>query len=70
MRWVQRLLDPLLVRLEADHLLRDPLDHITREPFVVERWSAAASVTLNAALLAGNQSAWLEFDGLGYGSLS
>ncbi len=30
-------LDPLLVRLEADHLLRDPLDHIRREPFTVER---------------------------------
>ena len=36
-RWLQRLLDPLLVRLEADHLLRDPLDHITNGPFVVER---------------------------------
>ena len=36
-RWVQRLLDPVLVRLEADHLLRDPLDHIRREPFTVER---------------------------------
>jgi SAM-dependent methyltransferase len=36
-RWVQRLLDPLLVRLEADHQLRDPLDHKTREPFIVER---------------------------------
>jgi len=36
-RLVQRLLDPLLVRLEADHLLRDPLDHIQREPFVIER---------------------------------
>jgi ubiquinone/menaquinone biosynthesis C-methylase UbiE len=36
-RWVQRLLDPVLVRLEADHLLRDPVDHITHEPFVVER---------------------------------
>jgi ubiquinone/menaquinone biosynthesis C-methylase UbiE len=36
-RWVQRLLDPLLVRLEADHLLRDPLDHIKQEPFVIER---------------------------------
>jgi ubiquinone/menaquinone biosynthesis C-methylase UbiE len=34
---VQRLLDPLLVRLEADHLLRDPLDHIERGPFTVER---------------------------------
>jgi hypothetical protein len=36
-RWVQRLLDPVLVRLEADHLLRDPLDHIEREPFEIER---------------------------------
>ena len=36
-RWVQRLLDPLLVRLEADHLLRDPIDHIKQEPFVIER---------------------------------
>jgi ubiquinone/menaquinone biosynthesis C-methylase UbiE len=36
-RLVQRLLDPLLVRLEADHLLRDPLDHIGRGPFTVER---------------------------------
>jgi SAM-dependent methyltransferase len=36
-RWVQRLLDPGLVRLEADHLLRDLLDHIERDPFVIER---------------------------------
>jgi hypothetical protein len=36
-RWIQRLLDPLLVRLEADHLLRDPLDHVQREPFTIER---------------------------------
>ncbi len=36
-RWVQQVLDPLLVRLEADHLLRDPIDHIERESFTVER---------------------------------
>ncbi len=36
-RLVQRLLDPLLVRLEADHLLRDPIDHIKQGPFVIER---------------------------------
>jgi ubiquinone/menaquinone biosynthesis C-methylase UbiE len=36
-RLVQRLLDPLLVRLEADHLLPDPLDHNERGPFTVER---------------------------------
>jgi len=35
--WVQQLLDPLMVRLEADHLLRDPLDYIERESFSVER---------------------------------
>jgi hypothetical protein len=34
---VKRLLDPLLVRLEADHLLRDPLDHLQVEPVAVER---------------------------------
>jgi ubiquinone/menaquinone biosynthesis C-methylase UbiE len=26
-RWLQRLFDPLMVRLAGDHLLRDPLDH-------------------------------------------
>jgi ubiquinone/menaquinone biosynthesis C-methylase UbiE len=36
-RWVQRLLEPLMVRFEADHLLRDPIDHIEREPFAVEQ---------------------------------
>jgi ubiquinone/menaquinone biosynthesis C-methylase UbiE len=36
-RWVQQLLDPLLVRREADHQLRDPIDHIDQEPFVIER---------------------------------
>ena len=36
-RWVQQLLDPLLVRLEADHLLRDPIDHLDQGPFVIER---------------------------------
>jgi ubiquinone/menaquinone biosynthesis C-methylase UbiE len=36
-RWVQRLLDPLMVRLEADHLLRDPVDHLQHERVVLER---------------------------------
>ncbi len=35
--WLQRLLDPLMARLEADHLLRDPIDHVERAPFTVER---------------------------------
>jgi ubiquinone/menaquinone biosynthesis C-methylase UbiE len=36
-RAVQRLLDPLMVRFEGDHLLRDPLDHLEAEGFAVER---------------------------------
>src|SRR6266542_2608495 len=33
----QRLLDPLAVRFEADHLLREPLAHLQAEGFDVER---------------------------------
>ena len=36
-RAVQRVLEPLAVRFEADHLLRDPLDHLEVEGFAVER---------------------------------
>lgn len=32
----QRFLDPLFVRLQADHLLREPLDDVEAEGFVVE----------------------------------
>jgi hypothetical protein len=35
-RTVQRLLDPLFVRFEADHLMREPLDHVNEEGFEVE----------------------------------
>jgi ubiquinone/menaquinone biosynthesis C-methylase UbiE len=34
----QRLLDPLAVRFEADHLLREPLEHLRAERFEVERF--------------------------------
>jgi ubiquinone/menaquinone biosynthesis C-methylase UbiE len=37
LRVIQRLLDPLFVRCYGDHLLRDPLDRLTAEGFVVER---------------------------------
>jgi len=37
-RSVQRLLDPLTVRFEGDHLLREPLDHLKSEAFEVERF--------------------------------
>ncbi len=36
-RAIQRLLDPLFVRLEGDHLLRDPLTHLPASGFVVEQ---------------------------------
>jgi ubiquinone/menaquinone biosynthesis C-methylase UbiE len=35
-RAVQRLLEPLSVRFEADHLLRDPLDYLANEGFEIE----------------------------------
>jgi hypothetical protein len=35
-RAIQRLLDPLAVRLEADHLVREPLDHLEAEGFEVD----------------------------------
>jgi ubiquinone/menaquinone biosynthesis C-methylase UbiE len=36
-RSIERLLDPLSVRFQADHLLRDPLDYLAAEGFDVER---------------------------------
>jgi ubiquinone/menaquinone biosynthesis C-methylase UbiE len=36
-RAVQRLLEPLSVRFEADHLVREPLDYLAAEGFAIER---------------------------------
>jgi ubiquinone/menaquinone biosynthesis C-methylase UbiE len=36
-RGVQRLLDPLFVRFEGDHIAREPLEHLRAEGFEVER---------------------------------
>lgn len=36
-RWLQRLVDPVFVRTEADHQLRDPMDHLRDLPVVVEQ---------------------------------
>jgi ubiquinone/menaquinone biosynthesis C-methylase UbiE len=36
-RLVERLLEPLLLWLEGDHLLREPVDHLVAEGFEVER---------------------------------
>jgi hypothetical protein len=35
-RAAQRALDPLAVRFAADHLLRDPLDHLASVGFEIE----------------------------------
>jgi ubiquinone/menaquinone biosynthesis C-methylase UbiE len=35
-RAIQRILDPLIVRFQADHLLREPLRHVEAEGFEVE----------------------------------
>jgi ubiquinone/menaquinone biosynthesis C-methylase UbiE len=35
-RLVQRMLEPLTIRFEADHLTREPLDHLVAEGFEVE----------------------------------
>ncbi len=36
-RAVQRVLNPIFVRCYGDHLLREPLDHLTAAGFVVEQ---------------------------------
>jgi hypothetical protein len=36
-RVAERLLEPLMLRFEADHLLREPLEHLRAEGFEVER---------------------------------
>jgi ubiquinone/menaquinone biosynthesis C-methylase UbiE len=36
-RLAQRLLDPLTVRFEGDHLLREPLDHLHAEGFEIQQ---------------------------------
>lgn len=49
-RAVQRLLDPLSVRFEADHLVREPLDYLAAEGFEIEavqrlKWGIVERVT-------------------------
>lgn len=36
-RWGQRALNPLAVRFQADHLLREPLEYLDHHGFSVER---------------------------------
>mgnify|MGYP001334079354 CR=1 FL=1 len=36
-RWGQRLLEPLMLRFEHDHLMREPLDHLKAEGFEIKR---------------------------------
>lgn len=58
-RAVQRLLDPIAVRFEADHLLREPLEHLRAEGFEIEqlersKWGIVERVA--ARKPAGNDS--------------
>lgn len=36
-RLAERLLEPLMLRFKGDHLLREPVDHLHAEGFVIER---------------------------------
>jgi SAM-dependent methyltransferase len=36
-RMIERVLEPLMLRWEADHLLREPLDHVLAEGLDVDR---------------------------------
>jgi hypothetical protein len=36
-RGFQRILNPITVRLQGDHMLREPLDHLLAEGFEIER---------------------------------
>jgi len=36
-RAVERLIEPLALRFEADHLTREPLEYLTAEDFTIER---------------------------------
>jgi len=36
-RLAERLLEPLMLRFEGDHLRREPLDHLRAEGFDIER---------------------------------
>jgi hypothetical protein len=48
-RAIQRVLDPLAVRFEADHLVREPLDYLADVGFEIEsvarsRWGIVERV--------------------------
>ena len=49
-RWLQRLLDPLLARFTRVHLLRDPLDYLEAIGFTVERCSRSRCGVVEAVV--------------------
>ncbi len=57
-RLLQRLLDPLFVRYHGDHLLRDPLDYLATEGFVVD-WVERSKAGLIERLVARKPAATL-----------
>jgi len=40
-RTAERLLEPLMLRFEADHLTREPLEHLRAEGFALEPGTAS-----------------------------
>jgi ubiquinone/menaquinone biosynthesis C-methylase UbiE len=44
-RIAERMLEPIMLRFEHDHLTREPLDHLTAEGFAIERVSAQSSAS-------------------------
>jgi ubiquinone/menaquinone biosynthesis C-methylase UbiE len=57
-RAIQRLLEPMSVRFEADHLLRDPLDYLADEGFEIEsvrrlKWGIVERVVARKPKLSG-----------------
>ena len=34
---VQRMIDPLMVRFQGDQVMREPLDHLLAEGFIIDR---------------------------------
>jgi ubiquinone/menaquinone biosynthesis C-methylase UbiE len=57
-RTVQRLLDPLSVRFQADHLVRDPLDYLASVGFDVE-WLARSKWGIVERIAARKPWQWM-----------
>ncbi len=58
-RIVQQILEPLMLKTEHDHLLRDPVDHLTAQGFEIEtsermKWGIVERLVARNARFGGN----------------